>query len=237
MKSLKFTGTRFTFLLVGAIPLIFIVVSKTCNISSQCKQQTSTIVPIAPAPIRSVVALGRIEPEGFPIKLSVANAKNSRVNQLFVKEGDRVKEGQLIATLQGIKNKQAAIVEAEKNVAVFQARLQQAEIGANTASNLAAQKALIEQLTAQLQTQQIEKQAAIDRDRAELGNAESQYKRYQKLYQLGAISTSERDIRRKNRDTARSQLKEAFARVNNIERTLMAQIKQETAKLKQLIIK
>lgn len=91
MKSLQFTATRLTYFLIGAIPLIFIAVSKTCNISSQCKQQTSIIVPVAPVPIRSVVALGRIEPEGSPIKLSVANAKNSRVNQLFVKEGDRVK--------------------------------------------------------------------------------------------------------------------------------------------------
>jgi HlyD family secretion protein len=45
------------------------------------------ITQIAPT---KVTALGRLEPAGEVIKLSVANAQDSRVNQLLVTEGDRV---------------------------------------------------------------------------------------------------------------------------------------------------
>ena len=45
---------------------------------------------IEAAPINSVVALGRLVPEGELIKVSVSNAQDSRVNKLFVQEGDRI---------------------------------------------------------------------------------------------------------------------------------------------------
>lgn len=42
-------------------------------------------------PVDSVVALGRLEPEGEVIRISVPNAQDSRVNQVLVEEGDWVK--------------------------------------------------------------------------------------------------------------------------------------------------
>lgn len=49
-----------------------------------------------------VTALSKLEPQGEVIKLSVANAQASRVNELDVRESDRVTAGQLIVTLQGL---------------------------------------------------------------------------------------------------------------------------------------
>lgn len=44
---------------------------------------TSKQVAVEAAPVTAVVALGRIEPEGEVIKLSVPNAQDSRVNQIW----------------------------------------------------------------------------------------------------------------------------------------------------------
>ncbi len=224
----------FNYWLIGAISLLSVGTLIAYTNLPKSKQQPSTTVSAESAPVKNVVAIGRIEPKGSVIKLSVANAQDSRVNQLLVKEGDYVKAGQLIATLQGIEKKEAAIIEAQKNVAVFRAKLTQAQIGSTTASNVAAQKAAVEKLEAQLQTTKAEKQAAIERIRAELRNDRAEYERYEKLYREGAISASDRDSRRRNLDTTRAQLQEARAQLNNTERTLKAQIQQERAKLKQL---
>ncbi|MDJ0714591.1 MAG: HlyD family efflux transporter periplasmic adaptor subunit [Prochloraceae cyanobacterium] len=224
----------FNYWLIGAISLLSVGTLIAYTNLPKSKQQPSTMVSAESAPVKNVVAIGRIEPKGSVIKLSVANAQDSRVNQLLVKEGDYVKAGQLIATLQGIEKKEAAIIEAQKNVAVFRAKLTQAQIGSTTASNVAAQKAAVEKLEAQLQTTKAEKQAAIERVRAELRNDRAEYERYEKLYREGAISASDRDSRRRNLDTTRAQLQEARAQLNNTERTLKAQIQQERAKLKQL---
>ena len=42
--------------------------------------------PVAPAKPNAVVALGRIQPNGEVIKLSVANAQDSRVDRILVAE-------------------------------------------------------------------------------------------------------------------------------------------------------
>jgi HlyD family secretion protein len=68
---------------------------------SQTKTPTIESEPITNLAPTEVTALGRLEPAGEVIKLSVANAQDSRVNQLLVTEGDRVTAKQLIATLQG----------------------------------------------------------------------------------------------------------------------------------------
>ncbi|MDJ0726492.1 MAG: efflux RND transporter periplasmic adaptor subunit [Prochloraceae cyanobacterium] len=200
---------------------------------SEYKQPIQEIESYEVAPNQSIVALGRIEPKEI-IKVSAANPIETQIDRLYVSEGDRVKEGQLIATLKGIEKKQAAVVQGQKNVELFQARLRQAKIGANTNKNLTVQKNLIEQLKAQLETQTLEREAAIDLAKAQLNNTESEYNRYKQLSESGAISASDLDLRRTNLFTSRSRLNEAIARKNNTKRTLIAKINQETAKLKQI---
>ena len=64
--------------------------------SAKESQVSQAVVP----QVKTVTALGRLEPAGEVIKLSPpASSQGSRVEQLLVKEGDSVKLGQVIAIL------------------------------------------------------------------------------------------------------------------------------------------
>lgn len=220
--------------LIGAISITSLGLSMAYWSQSKAKQPSEANLPIQPAPVQTVTALGRIEPKGSVIKLSVVNAKDSRVDQLLVKEGDRVKAGQVIAILQGLDKKQAAIAEAKQNVAVMQAKLAQSKVGTATRAGLAAQEAAIARLKAQFTTEISVKQAAIARAEAEFWNTQTNYERSQQLHQEGAVSASALDNDRKSFETASASLKEAKAQLENTQLTLSAQIQQETAKLREL---
>jgi HlyD family secretion protein len=202
---------------------------------SQLQQRSAKPVPSPTvAPATAVTALGRIEPKGEVIKLSVSNAQDSRVDQLFVEEGDRVKAGQIIAVLQGFTKKQAALAEAEQNVALQQAKLAQIKAGEAKEAEIVAQQAKIAQIEAKLRTETQEKEAAIARAKAELRNAKTTYRRYQILQQQGAESISKLDEKQQNFETAQAKLNEALAQKSNISSTLTEQIRQEKATLEKL---
>ena len=94
-----------------------------CNAKTQAQSQNVT--PETKTQVKrpkQVVALGKLIPKGEVIKLSVANAEDSRVNQILVEEGDRVEKNQVIAILQGFENRERDLEEAEKAVELAQAR-------------------------------------------------------------------------------------------------------------------
>jgi len=192
--------------------------------------ETTTVVS---AP-QAVTALGRIEPQGEVIKLSVANAQDSRVNQLKVEEGEWVEAGQIIAILQGLDQKQAELDQAQQNVKIYQARLAQVEAGEAKLAEIAAQEAVINQLKAQLRTETLEREAEIASVQAELRNAKQNYQRYQMLHQEGAVDTAARDDRRETFETTQAALQEAQAHVETTRLTLQERIRQEEALLKTL---
>ena len=201
---------------------------------SQTPTQTIEPEPITKLAPIAVTALGRLEPEGEVIKLSVANAQDSRVNQLLVEEGDRVKAQQLIATLQGLDQKQAEFAEAKQNVVVYRAKLEQIKAGEAKRGEIDAQKANIARLKAQLRTESIEREAEIADAEAELKNAEINYNRYQTLYRDGAVSKSALDDRQELYQRAQARLERVQARLENTVLTLQEQIIQEQAMLDKL---
>lgn len=202
---------------------------------SQVKHQSAVPVPSPTvAPTIAVTALGRIEPKGEVIKLSVINAQDSRVEKLFVEEGDSVKAGQVIAILHGLDKKQAALAEAEQNVATQQAKLAQIKAGDSKAGEIAAQQANIARIEAQLRTETLEKEAAIARAKSELRNAQATYQRYLSLHQEGATSHATLGDKRQNFETAQARLNEALAQKSNTIATLTEQIRQEKATLDKL---
>jgi len=192
--------------------------------------ETTTVVS---AP-QAVTALGRIEPQGEVIKLSVANAQDSRVNQLKVEEGEWVEAGQIIAILQGLDQKQAELDQAQQNVKIYQARLAQVEAGEAKLAEIVAQEAVINQLKAQLRTETREREAEIASVQAELRNAKQNYQRYQMLHQEGAVGTAARDDRRETFETTQAALQEAQAHLETTRLTLQERIRQEEALLKTL---
>lgn len=191
-------------------------------------ETTTNYTPVA------VTALGRLEPAGEVIKLSVANAQDSRVNELYVQEGDLVKANQLIATLQGLDKKQVELVAAKLNVTVFERRLEKVRSGEAKDAEIAAQKATIARIQAQLRNESLDREAAIADADAEYSNARTNYNRYQSLYQDGAVSKSQRDDLQELYQKAKAKLNQAKARYNNTIDTLHQQIEQERSVLNQL---
>jgi HlyD family secretion protein len=210
-----------------------------CLLLAGCQNPLSTAAPqpssaASPAPANSVVALGRLEPEGEVIKLSVPNAQDSRVNQILVKEGDRVVANQVIAILQGIERREADLRDAETEVRLRQAELLKTQQGDSKLAQLAGQKAAIEKLKAQLASSQIQQQAAIDTAQATLHNAELTVQRRQQLQQQGAIAQSAVDEAHRDRDIAQATRREKTASLIQTVETLEAEISQETSRLSAL---
>ena len=218
------TGGAIAIMTVGVSILFFNTIQS---------QETTVSSPVT-APIRAVTALGRIEPQGSVIKLSVANATDSRVDRLLVKEGDAVEAGQVIAILQGLDKQEAEVMEAAQNLTIQQAELAQVLAGEKP-GDIAAQAALIEQIKAQINTRTRQNQATLEREIAELDNAQAEYVRYRQLYQSGAISASELDSKQKTFETAQAGLNEAIAESDYAIATLYQQLQQEQAKLNSLM--
>jgi HlyD family secretion protein len=143
--------------------------------ASGIAQQSSK--PVVPAKPNAVVALGRIQPNGEVIKLSVANAQDSRVDRILVQEGDRVKRNQVIAVLQGIDRKQADLRDALADVKLREIELGRVTQGDIKKSQIAAQNAVITRTQAQLISTRKQQAAALASARSRLQNAETDYQR------------------------------------------------------------
>jgi len=204
-----------------------------------------------PAPKR-VTALGRLEPEAQVIRLSAPLALDGdRISRFFVKEGNRVKVGQIVAILDSRDRLQDALQQAEKQVSVAKAKLAQVQAGAKTGDIQAqrakiatleaqltgdrtAQQEAIARLEAQLQGDRIAQQATIRRLQAEVNNAQAEFTRYQQLYSQGAISKSFFDSKRLSVDTSTQQLREARAVLSRIETTGRKQLSEARVALNRI---
>jgi HlyD family secretion protein len=154
---------------------IYGVMTLLCGCASGIAQQSPK--PVLPAKPNAVVALGRIQPNGEVIKLSVANAQDSRVDRILVQEGDRVKRNQVIAILQGIDRKQADLRDALADVKLREIELGKVTQGDVKKSQITAQNAVITRLQAQLTSTRKQQEAALISARSRLQNAEANYQR------------------------------------------------------------
>ena len=177
--------------------------------TSQKTQPTTTV--------RTVTALGRLEPKGEVIKLSAStSSQESRIEQLLVQENDVLKAGQVIAILDSRDRLQDSLNQAQEDVRVAEAELAQTSSGAKQ-GEIAAQRATIRRLQAERQGNIDEQTATVKRLESELKNAATEFQRYESLYRVGATSASQRDSKLLTRDTARQSLQEAQAK---LQRTL-----------------
>ncbi|NJM19938.1 MAG: ABC exporter membrane fusion protein [Richelia sp. SL_2_1] len=202
--------------------------------------------------IKKVAALGRLEPLGEIINLSAPlTLDGDRVAKLLVKEAEKVKAGDVIAILDSEKRLQDGVLQAKEQVRIAQAKLAQVKAGAKT-GEIEAQKATIarlqtersNQITAQLATiarLEAEKNteitaqlATIARLKAEVDNANSEYQRYEKLFNQGAISTSFRDSKRLTLQTVQQQFNEAQANLNRIQASRKQELLEAQANLNRI---
>jgi HlyD family secretion protein len=193
-------------------------------------------VPVSRPQIRTVTALGRIAPKGEIIKLSAPTAStagSNRVEQLLVKEGDRVKKGQTIAILDNRDRLQASVEEAEKSVDVAIAKLLKIKAGAKQ-GEIESQRAKIDRLEAESLGDIKVQSATVERLKAEVNNAEIEAQRYESMYRDGASSASVRDNKRLVLDTARKSWQEAQATLNRTQSTRLPELEEAKATLAQI---
>lgn len=147
---------------------------------------------------------------------------------------------------------EAALKLAQEQVKVAEASLDRVKAGAKQGT-IEAQEATIERLKAELQGQKVaqeatvaslesrlqgekEAQAAtIERLRVQLKNAATECRRYQNLYQGGAVSTSLYESTCLEEETIREQLQEADAVLFRIVNTLPKDINEAKANLSRTV--
>ncbi|MEM8717787.1 MAG: ABC exporter membrane fusion protein [Cyanobacteria bacterium P01_G01_bin.39] len=200
----------------------------------QVNVSESEVPKIAAPKITTVTALGRLEPQGEIIQISVsAAAEGDRLEELLVKEGDQVQQGDVIAILDSRDRLEAALNQAQEQVTVAQANLAKVKAGAKT-GEIQAQQAAIARIEAERSNNILAQSAMVSRMSAELRNAELEYQRYQTLYQDGAVSASEKDSKYLTLATAKEQLVEAKANLKRIESSQQEQISEAKATLKKI---
>ncbi|MDX2241082.1 MAG: ABC exporter membrane fusion protein [Leptolyngbyaceae cyanobacterium bins.302] len=201
---------------------------------SQATQPTPPPVTPAAPQIKTVTALGRLEPQGEIIKLSAPTSTNgNRVEQLLVQEGDPVQAGQIIAILDSRDQLEAAYEQAQEDVRVAQSQLAITRAGAKQ-GEINAQRAEITRLEAQRQGDVSAQAATVARLASELQNAEIEFNRYQSLYQEGAETALNLDRKRLALNTAQKNVEEARAVLARIQTTSPAQLNQAQANLERI---
>lgn len=232
-------------MLAGAVAVGAVAV----HMMQQVKTEKPAPVVSSKPVVAEVTAIGRLEPQGEVRKLSApSTAINARVDQVLVKEGQRVKAGDVIAILDSRDRLQAALDKAKRDVELSQAKLAKIKAGAQV-GEIEAQKATIvrlqaqlvgereaaiatlESLKAQLKGQKETLQATIARIDAQKRNADVDYQRYVSLYKEGGISAQELGTRRLNAVTATQQLNENQATRRQTIATLEQQIREAQANL------
>jgi HlyD family secretion protein len=192
------------------------------------------VPPPAMPEIKTVTALGSLEPSGEIIEISAASgSEGNRIKDLLVKEGEQINPGEVIAILDSRDRLAAALNQAQEQVRVAKANLALVKAGAKT-GEIQAQQAEIAQIEAERSNDIMAQTATVARMQAELNNAQVEYQRYQTLYQDGAISASERDSRYLTLETAKKQLAEAQANLNRIKSGQQEQITEAKATLDQI---
>lgn len=200
-----------------------------------------------------VAALGYIQTKEDPIKLSApAFLEGARVEELLVKQRDRIKANQIVAILDNRDRLKAALNQAQKQVQVSQALLDQVRAGAKQGEiqsqkarfratqaeltgQIETQKATIANLKAQLAGQTNAIEAEIARLKAEVKNATKECQRYTELEAGGAVSDSQKDNICLQQETTEKQLTEAEVNLQRVTNTLQAQINEAQANLNRTV--
>ncbi|UKO99004.1 ABC exporter membrane fusion protein [Nostoc sp. UHCC 0870] len=222
-------------LIVGAVALAVASGASSLYFLSSAGNSGEKATSVVSRPVmKAVTALGRIEPEGEVIQVSVSQtAGSNRVAELLVKQGDRIQKGQIIAILDNRDIRLATLNRAKQQVKVAQSQLAQVKAGAKQ-GEIAAQQAIISELEAELRQEVVARVATVKRLEAEVRNAEIEYQRYQYLQKTGAVSVSMGDSKKLTLETAQESLREAVANQTQTSETLKERLRQAKATLEKI---
>ena len=194
-------------------------------------QPTENVAPT----VRTVTALGYLEPQGKVIKLSAPSSTggSSRVEKLLVKQGDSIKAGQIVAILDSRDRLEAALLEAEEQVKVAQSNLEVVRSGAKD-GEISSQKAAIARIEAQSRGDVLAQSATVARLQSEVENAQTEVQRFDSLYSEGATNASLRDSKRLTLAMARRNLQESEAVLNRTQATKLPELNEAKATLNRI---
>lgn len=190
---------------ISIVPLVI-----TAGILAQVKieQMKKLSAPVNSAPIPSSInAVGRLEPRGEVIKLSAPTSGlqvASRVEQLMVKEGERVNKDQAIAILDNFTSNQAAVEEAQAKLEEARGNLANVKIG--KPRDFEAQQAVIARLEAQMRGERDAGFATISRLEAQL--------RGEKIAQQATVNRIKAELNGQ-KDTLTATIARVNAEANN----------------------
>jgi HlyD family secretion protein len=157
----------------------------------------------------AISALGRLEPQGEVLKVaSPSTLGTSRIVKLMVKEGDMVKQGQVIAILDSYDRSVASLLQAQSQAQESDRNLAKIRAGAKS-GDIAAQEGNV--LSAAANIKSIEANAT--RIKSELEIAGRDYNRFLQVYKEGAISQTVLDTYRLKVETLQGQLLQAQQQV------------------------
>ncbi|MEH1968242.1 ABC exporter membrane fusion protein [Nostoc sp.] len=178
--------------------------------SNQSNSQNGSLTEAAAnASVNSVAALGRLEPQGEVIHLSAASSTEGlKVAKLLVKEGDRVKLGEVVAILDNRDRLRAAQEQAKQQIKVAQANLAKVKAGAKQ-GEVVAGEATISRLQAQLRGQMSTGQATIARLQAQLEGEKTS--RQATIARLQAQLLGENRVQRAKVSRSQAELRNAQA--------------------------
>ncbi|MBT9314699.1 ABC exporter membrane fusion protein [Leptothoe spongobia] len=219
-------------LAIGSAIATGVVITQVLSQQRAISQSSLDSGPINPSEIGAVAALGRLEPDGEVIQVSAPREiGGTRVEQLLVKQGDKLRSGQVIAILDNHDRLQADLGGAQTHVKIAKAYLQQVQAGEKQ-DIIQSQAHVVERSKADLQGQIATQDAAIARLKAELNNASIEFDRYEHLYQEGAISASLRDNKQLMLEMAQQRLAEANRVRQRLLNTLQDRVNEAKATLK-----
>ena len=229
--------------------LLGLILLATTGLYTWRKATTPTVnpTPVTLPQIKAITALGRLEPQGEVIKVAPPpDLGGAKIQEIRVKEGDRVKKGDTLAILDTLDKKQREVEVAQAQLEVSQANLEIIQAGAKTGDiqaqaatikrleaeltgALATSKAKIARLQAQKRGEKAAQSATLARLEAELNNAQRELQRYTILGKEGAISDADLDQKRLTLAKAREVYEEAQATYSQTQETLNEEITEAQA--------
>jgi HlyD family secretion protein len=172
---------------------------------------------------RRVSASARLEPADQIVHLQAAAPRQSdRIASLYVREGEQVKKGQLLARLDGLARLQRDWESAQARVLQAEARLEQVLAGAKN-GEVERQRAEVQRIGLESLRQRQVLDAQISRLELEERQALRNHERYQKLFRDGACSRFEAEQKQLAWETARQQVEQTRREVRKISDTYSVQ--------------
>jgi len=139
-----------------------------------------------------VTASGEIKPKNY---INIGANAMGEIRELLVKEGDRVRKGQLLARIEN--------VQPEADVAAQQATLNSAE--ADSSASESAVKAADENIRTM--------QAMLDKDKSDLERAKAEYDRSQALFNEHLLAKQDFDLRKYTYEAQLATVKQSEMRL------------------------